>query len=116
MLTTSTPSRLQHARFCSLKKPRSEPYTSGTRPKARLWRRSEGATWASSDGFPFSTSYCVIKPCALSATNTLLSIGVRSGPPSASKRDPLVLRFERLALAGSELVGVAETARARVVG
>src|SRR3974377_435489 len=47
---------------------------------------------------------------------TQLSIGVRSGPPSASKRDPLVLRFERLALAASELEGVAETARARVVG
>src|SRR5258708_5631756 len=37
-------------------------------------------------------------------------------PPSASKRDPLVRRFDRLALAPSELVGVAETARARVVG
>jgi len=36
-------------------------------------------------------------------------------PRSASKRDPFVLRFERLALAPSELVGVAETARARVV-
>src|SRR3984893_3540697 len=36
-------------------------------------------------------------------------------PRSASKRDPFVLRFERLALAPSELVGVAETARTRVV-
>ena len=27
---------------------------------------------------------------------TKLSISVRSGPPSASKRDPLVLRFERV--------------------
>ena len=36
-------------------------------------------------------------------------------PRSASKRDPFVLRFERLALAPSELVGVAETARARIV-
>src|ERR1700738_2341916 len=35
-------------------------------------------------------------------------------PGSASHRDPLVLRFERLALAPSELVGVAETGRARV--
>jgi DNA invertase Pin-like site-specific DNA recombinase len=35
-------------------------------------------------------------------------------PGSASKRDPTFLRFERLALAPSELVGVAETARARV--
>jgi hypothetical protein len=34
-------------------------------------------------------------------------------PPSASKRDPTFLRFERLALAPSELVGVAETGRAR---
>ena len=29
---------LAHAKFCSLKKPRSEPYNSGTRPKACLWR------------------------------------------------------------------------------
>jgi len=35
-------------------------------------------------------------------------------PGSASKRDPTFLRFERLALAPSELVGVAETTRARV--
>jgi len=35
-------------------------------------------------------------------------------PGSASKRDPLVLRFERLAFAPSELAGVAETGRARV--
>jgi len=35
-------------------------------------------------------------------------------PVSASKRDPLVLRFERLALAPSELAGIAETGRARV--
>ncbi len=36
-------------------------------------------------------------------------------PRSASKRDPFVLRFERLALAPSELVVVAEAGRARVV-
>ena len=36
-------------------------------------------------------------------------------PRSASKRAPLVLRFERLALAPSELVGVAEMALARPV-
>src|SRR5580704_8477464 len=35
-------------------------------------------------------------------------------PRSASNRDPLVLRFGRLALAPSELVGVAETGQARV--
>ena len=35
-------------------------------------------------------------------------------PRSASNRDPLVLRFGRLALVPSELVGVAETGRARV--
>ena len=35
-------------------------------------------------------------------------------PGSASKRDPAFLRLERLALAPSELVGIAETARARV--
>ena len=34
-------------------------------------------------------------------------------PRSASKRDPLVLRFERLALAPLELAGIAETGRAR---
>jgi hypothetical protein len=33
---------------------------------------------------------------------------------SDPKRDPTFLRFGRLALAPSELVGVAETARARV--
>ena len=33
---------------------------------------------------------------------------------SEANRDPLVLRFGRLALAPSELVGVAETGRARV--
>src|SRR5260370_40249081 len=37
-------------------------------------------------------------------------------PGSASKRDPPFLRFERLALAPSELIGVTETGRARVVG
>ena len=37
-------------------------------------------------------------------------------PGSASKRDPPFRRFERLARAPSELVGVAETGRARVVG
>jgi hypothetical protein len=36
-------------------------------------------------------------------------------PGSASKRDPTLLRFERLALAPSELVWVEETGRARVV-
>jgi Biotin-lipoyl like len=35
-------------------------------------------------------------------------------PRSASNRDPLVLGFGRLALAPSELLGVAETGRARV--
>jgi cysteine-S-conjugate beta-lyase len=35
-------------------------------------------------------------------------------PGSASKRDPTFLRFDRLALAPSDLVGVAETAGARV--
>ena len=35
-------------------------------------------------------------------------------PRSASKRDPLVFRLERLAFAPSELAGVAETGRARV--
>src|SRR6266849_1157468 len=71
MHTTLTPACLHDARFCSLKKPRSVPYSSGTRPKACLWRRREGATWTSSEGFPFRTSYCVIRPCALSARNTL---------------------------------------------
>jgi hypothetical protein len=35
-------------------------------------------------------------------------------PDRHPKGDPLVLHFERLALAPSELVGVAETGRARV--
>jgi hypothetical protein len=38
-----------------------------------------------------------------------VSIGIQLGPVSAPKRDALVLRLERLALAPSELVGVAET-------
>ena len=37
-------------------------------------------------------------------------------PLSASKRDPFERRVRAVALAPSELVGVAETARARVVG
>ena len=45
-----------------------------------------------------------------------VSIGIGSGPPIGIQQDPFVLRFERLALASSELVGVAETGRARVVG
>jgi hypothetical protein len=50
-----------------------------------------------------------------SGSDRNMSIGVRSGPRgSASKRDPHFLRFERLALSPSELVGVAETGRARV--
>src|SRR5713226_6677821 len=64
MHTSLTPARLHDAKFCSLKKPRSEPYSSGARPKARLWHWREDATWTSSGGFPFSTSYCVIKPSA----------------------------------------------------
>ena len=45
----------------------------------------------------------------------VLSIGVGLGPRiRTTKRDPLVLRFGRLAFAPSELVGVAEAGRARV--
>src|ERR1700745_2460087 len=44
MHTTLTPSCLHDARFCSLKKPRSEPYSCGARPKACLWRCREDAT------------------------------------------------------------------------
>ena len=54
----------------------------------------------------------------VAATKQLVHIACQSAldrdPVSASKRDPLVLRFERLAFAPSELAGVAETGRARV--
>ncbi len=44
-----------------------------------------------------------------------MSIGVGPGPQiQHPKEDPLVLRFERLAFAPSELAGIAETGRARV--
>src|SRR5262245_29453544 len=71
MHTTLTPACLHEARFCSLKKPRSEPYSCGARPKDCLWRWRENATWTSSGGLPLSTSYCVIRPAALSARKTL---------------------------------------------
>jgi hypothetical protein len=44
-----------------------------------------------------------------------VSIGRDRDPLSASKRDPFGRRVLLVALAPSELVGVAETARARVV-
>src|SRR6266576_1454020 len=71
MHTTLTPSCLHDFTFCSLKKPRSEPYSCGACPKLSLWRCREGATCCSSFGFPSSTSYCVISPWALSARKTL---------------------------------------------
>src|SRR5271165_3984251 len=71
MHTTLTPSCLHDVTFCSLKKPRSDPYNSGAWPKACLCRSSEGTTCCSSTGLPSSTSYWVIRPCALSARNTL---------------------------------------------
>src|SRR6185437_2623430 len=82
MHTTLTPACLHEARFCSLKKPRSEPYSCGARPKDCLWRWRENATWTSSGGLPLSTSYCVIRPAALSARKTLWpnSTGVRTLP------------------------------------
>src|SRR5437667_7398999 len=73
MHTTLTPSCLHDFTFCSLKKPRSEPYSCGACPKLSLWRCREGATCCSSFGFPSSTSYCVISPWALSARKTLRS-------------------------------------------
>src|SRR6202140_238045 len=60
MHTTLTPFFLQDFTFVSLKKPRSELYNSGARPKFSLWRSREGSTCCSSLGFPSSTSYCVI--------------------------------------------------------
>ena len=45
-----------------------------------------------------------------------VSIGSGSGPPIGSKRDPVWRRVRTGALAPSELVGVAATARARVWG
>src|SRR6476620_7048626 len=82
MHTTLTPSCLHEFTFFSLKKPRSDPYNLGTSPKVCLWRTSEITTCCSSMGFPSSTSYCVIKPRALSARKTLWpnSIGVCTLP------------------------------------
>src|SRR5438045_5094796 len=64
MHTALTPGCMHEARFCSLKKPRSEPYSCGAQPKACRWCSREDVTWTSSGGLPFSTSYCVIKPSA----------------------------------------------------
>ena len=62
----------------------------------------------------------IAHPVLQVATSNVSIEGCQSAPNrdpgSASKRDPTFLRFERLALAPSELVGVAETARARVGG
>src|SRR6266700_3929592 len=69
MHTTLTPSCLHDITFFSLKKPRSDPYNLGTSPKVCLWRSSEATTCCSSTGFPSSTSYCVIKPSALSTAS-----------------------------------------------
>src|ERR1700704_1830576 len=41
MHTTLTPSCLHDVTFRSLKKPRSDPYNSGARPKVCLWRCSD---------------------------------------------------------------------------
>src|SRR5216683_1993830 len=71
MHTTLTPCCLHEVTFFSLKKPRSDPYNLGTSPKVCLWRSSEATTCCSSTGFPSNTSYCVIKPRALSARKTL---------------------------------------------
>jgi hypothetical protein len=48
------------------------------------------------------------------SAKTLVSIGIRSGPWIGIQKGPPFLRFERLALVRSELVGVAETGRAQV--
>src|ERR1700731_707981 len=71
MQTTLTPSCLHNITFFSLKKPRSDPYNSGTSPKVCRWRSSEMTTCCSSTGLRSSTSYCVIRPRALSARKTL---------------------------------------------
>src|ERR1700730_9703435 len=65
-----------------------------------------------------------LRPCARAAIRQFEIAGRHApcqsasdrDPRSASNRDPLVLRFGRLALAPSELVGVAEAGRARVGG
>ena len=60
-------------------------------------------------GFPFLISSHVLRhSCCQSAS--------KFDPRSASNFDPLERRVRAVALAPSELVGVAETARARVVG
>src|SRR3981189_777954 len=82
MHTTLTPSCLHDITFVSLKKPRSDPYNLGTAPNVCLWRSSEAITCCSSTGLPSNTSYCVIKPRALSARKILWpnSIGVCTLP------------------------------------
>src|SRR6516164_2965479 len=82
MHTTLTPSCWHDLTLASLKKPRSDPYNLGTLPKVCLWRSSETTTCCSSTGLPSNTSYCEIKPRALSARKTLWpnSIGVCTLP------------------------------------
>ena len=61
-----------------------------------------------------------VAPCTRAAPLMLLCSACQSAskfdPRSASNFDPLERRVRAVALAPSELVGVAETARARVVG
>ena len=54
--------------------------------------------------------------CLLPGTEVVCQSAPERDPRSASKRDPFERRVLAVALAPSELVGVAETARARVVG
>jgi len=55
----------------------------------------------------------VAAAAAYRASTTNCQSAPNRDPGSASKRDPTFLRFEQLALAPSELVGVAETGRSR---
>jgi len=75
-----------------------------------LWSLVE---YAHRRGWPMLSAIVVNKQNVATGNMECQSASDRD-PRSASKRDPLVLRFERLAFAPSELVGVAETGRARV--
>ena len=62
---------------------------------------------------PLAKPVCRIALVAIGVMCSM-SIGVRSGPQIGIQGGPPRFAFERLAFAPSELVGVAETGRARV--
>jgi hypothetical protein len=58
-----------------------------------MWRSRDGGTWSASEGFPFNILYCVIRPFALSARQTLWPNSSRS-----SRHHSALLRACGLAL------------------